>query len=231
LTHWTDDLTTLITEGLTFGCLYVDPPWDYDHRGHFYSAGRHYPTMPLEALQALPVAQLAADDAHVHLWTTTSFLREALALIEAWAFTYKSMLVWDKRQVGTGSYWRVHTEFLLLGVRGTVTRFRRYDLGNVYRSAHGQHSRKPDIVRTWIEQVSPGPYLELFGREAVEGWTVFGNEPPSLLVPGTTTQPRCAVCRQPFPAKRRSGKYCGETCRQRAHRARHANVRALSVTA
>lgn len=231
MTGWTNDLTPLITEGVTFGCIYSDPPWDYDHRGHPHSAASHYSTMSLEALTALPVAQLADANSHLHLWTTTNFLYPAYDLLHAWGFTYKSILVWQKPGLGIGNYWRINTEFLLLGIRGNARRFRRKDLPNIYTGKRGQHSRKPDVVRTWIEQVSPGPYLELFGREAVDGWTVYGNEPPSLLVPVTTSQPRCAACQQPFSAQRRSGRYCGDTCRQRAHRARHDKALTFSVTA
>ena len=40
------------------------------------------------------------------------------------------------------------------------------------------HSRKPYRVRELIEQVSPGPYLELYGREEIphSQWTVYGNQ-------------------------------------------------------
>ena len=123
--------------------------------------------------------------------------------------------------MGQGNYWRVQTEDLLLGVRGEAKHFRRRDLRNVVRVERGQYSRKPDHVRTLIEQASYGPYLELFGREDVEGWTVFGNERISFLL-GTTTQPRCAWCDNPFSPKRKRGKYCGDACRQRAHRAKIA---------
>src|SRR5690606_38913847 len=84
------------------------------------AACRHYRTMPLDEICAEPVASLAAELAHLHLWTTNGFLREAFAVIDAWGFSNKSCFVWAKSQLGTGNYWRVSHEFLLLGVRGNL---------------------------------------------------------------------------------------------------------------
>lgn len=222
MTAWTADLTSLVAAGRTFGTIYADPPWPYKDQGTRGAAAKHYPPLPLDALQALPVSALAAKDAHLHLWTTSPFLDTGIDLLRVWGFTYTATFVWNKEAMGQGHYWRIQTEFLLLGVRGQAPTFRRHDLRNVLRLKGGEHSRKPDIVRYWIEQASPGPYLELFGRELVDGWTVFGNEIRSL-VPGSTTQPRCAWCGEPFSPRRRSGKYCADACKQAAYRQRYAN--------
>src|SRR5262245_10132449 len=112
---WTENLANL--EGQRFGTLYVDPPWPYRYTHIKGAAAKHYQAMPLEAIAALPVANLAATDSHLHLWSTVPFLPEALALMAAWGFTYKSQLVWCKKW-GNGHYWHVCHEILLLGIQG-----------------------------------------------------------------------------------------------------------------
>ena len=119
--------------------------------------------------------RLAARAAHLHLWTTTAHLPDAFAVIEAWGFQYRSILVWCKPHMGLGNYWRQATEFLLLGVRGECP-FRSHGVMNHLCARRGRHSAKPEAVRRLIRRVSPGPRLELFGRRLVKGWTVFGNQ-------------------------------------------------------
>jgi N6-adenosine-specific RNA methylase IME4 len=129
--------------------------------------------MTLEQIAALPVQELAAPHAHLHLWTTNAFLFECRSLFEAWGFEYKDMLVWVKPGFGVGNYWRVAHEFLLLGVCGNAP-FLDHSKRSWFRTERLEHSEKPDTVREMIESVSPGPYLELFGRKRAEGWTVWG---------------------------------------------------------
>ena len=124
-----------------------------------------------------PVKDLVTENAHLHLWTTNAFLCEAFEVIRAWGFRYKSCLIWIKPQLGMGNYWRVSHEYLLLGIRGSLPfndrRIRSWQLAR-----RTIHSRKPYLFRGLIEQVSPGPYLELYGREELpnSGWTVYGNQ-------------------------------------------------------
>lgn len=82
--------------------------------------------------------------------------------------------------VGAGNYWRNCCEYLLLGVRGTLG-FQDHSVRNLYHGKRGKHSRKPDQVRVLIEKVSPAPRLELFGRDVVPGWTVWGNQIEATL--------------------------------------------------
>jgi N6-adenosine-specific RNA methylase IME4 len=169
--HWLEDL---IAQGAQFRTIYADPPWKYKDARTMGAAARHYQTMSLAEIAALPVAQLAAKNSHCHLWTTTSFQEASYALLRGWGFEPKSELVWCKPSLGTGHYWRGAHEKCLLGVKGHAT-FRRHDLKSWFECGRGAHSSKPEQVRHWIEQASPGPYLELFGRRPVLGWTVFGN--------------------------------------------------------
>ena len=81
-----DDLDTLIAQGLKYRAIYADPPWRYGNQGTRAATDNHYPTMTVDEIAALPIAQLAADAAHLHLWTTNAFLFESKRVIEAWGF-------------------------------------------------------------------------------------------------------------------------------------------------
>jgi N6-adenosine-specific RNA methylase IME4 len=169
-----DDLANLNEK--KFGTIYADPPWQYGNQGTRASTGNHYNTMTLKDICAMPVESLAADNAHLHLWTTNAFLFDARAVMEAWGFEYRSVFVWVKPQMGIGNYWRVSHEFLLLGIRGNAKRFNEHNHMSWAEMDRAKHSAKPEQVRRTIERVSNGPYLELFGRKQVHGWTVFGNQ-------------------------------------------------------
>lgn len=169
------DLSTLVKHGARFGTIYVDPPWQYGNQATRAATDNHYPTMTIEQICALPVRDIAADTSHLHMWTTNGFLFECPRIMEAWGFEYKSCFVWAKPQMGIGNYWRVSHEFLLLGVRGKST-FLDRGLMSWAAINRGDHSSKPDKVRQMIERASPGPRLELFGRNVHDGWTVWGNE-------------------------------------------------------
>lgn len=171
------DLEILIHRSAKFSTIYADPPWPYSNTAARGAAENHYKTMSLEAIRNEPVSQLVAEQAHLHLWTTNAFLREAFDVIRAWGFKYKSCLIWTKPQLGMGNYWRVSHEYLLLGVRGNLP-FQNRTVRSWQTVRRTVHSRKPFLFRGLIEQVSPGPYLELYGREEHPNteWTVYGNQ-------------------------------------------------------
>ena len=171
------DLGVLVQQGVKFPTIYADPPWPYSNTAARGAAEKHYRTMTLEQIRNEPVRTLAAEQAHLHLWTTNAFLREAFDVLQAWGFRYKSCLVWVKPQLGMGNYWRVSHEFLLLGVRGNLP-FGDRTCRSWLMARRTLHSRKPFAFRALIERVSPGPYLELYGREEQpnSGWTVYGNQ-------------------------------------------------------
>jgi N6-adenosine-specific RNA methylase IME4 len=131
--------------------------------------------MSVEDICALPVSKLAHENSHLHLWTTNAFLQEAFQVMAAWGFEYKSCFVWVKPQMGIGNYWRVSHEFMLFGIRGKAP-FTNRGLMSWGKFDRTKHSAKPQDVRRMIESASPGPYLELFGREVQEDWTVWGNQ-------------------------------------------------------
>lgn len=170
-------LRMLVDADVKFSTVYADPPWPYSNTAARGAAENHYPTLSLDAILSEPVKELVAEQAHLHLWTTNAFLREAFDVIRAWGFKYKSCLIWVKPQIGMGNYWRVSHEYLLLGVRGNLP-FQDRTCRSWQIARRTVHSRKPFLFRGLIEQVSPGPYLELYGREEHpnSGWTVYGNQ-------------------------------------------------------
>lgn len=157
--------------------LLADPPWDICQVGGRLGVGadRHYDLMPVERIATLPVSQLAASSAHLWLWVTNASLWAGKYVMEAWGFSYRSILTWIKPRFGLGHYLRTQTEHLLLGVRGTApVQFRSQ--GSWFYAPVQEHSHKPEEQYAIIERCSPGPYLELFARRHQPGWHVWGNE-------------------------------------------------------
>lgn len=180
------DLDALVRAGKKFSVIYADPPWEfkvYSGKGKQRSAERHYDTKPLDAIKALPVDALAADDCALMLWAVCPELPGALEIIEAWGFKYKTVgFTWVKQNPsgdglkwGMGYWTRANVELCLLATRGSPKR-QAMDVHQVVMSPVGEHSRKPDEVQKRIERLLPGPYLELYGRRASPGWTVWGNQ-------------------------------------------------------
>lgn len=169
-------LQELIARGCKYGCIYADPPWAYSNTATRSNVdGEYKSTMTVDEICLEPVSDLAADDCHLHLWTTNAFLFDARRVIEAWGFEYKSCFVWVKPQMGIGNYWRVSHEFMLLGIRGRPE-FRRRDCKSWGSFDRTEHSRKPGDIRRLVESVSHGPYLEMYGRQLSHNWMVYGNE-------------------------------------------------------
>lgn len=176
------DLQELVSAGLKFGTIYADPPWRYQNQGTRASTDNHYAgDMSVEEICAMPIADLTAEKAHLHLWTTNAFLFECKAIMDAWGFEFKSTYVWVKPSFGIGNYWRNSHELMLLGVKGGQTAISKSEKSWI-ECKRGAHSAKPEATRHSIERLSPGPYLELFGRSPRNGWTVFGNQIVEELV-------------------------------------------------
>jgi N6-adenosine-specific RNA methylase IME4 len=171
-----DDLQALLDQGRRFGTVYADPPWLYDNQGTRASTGHHYSGLTVDQICELPIRQLAADDAHLHLWTTNGFLFECPRIFAAWGFEFRSSFVWTKPQMGIGNYWRNSHELLLTAIRGNAKRFNDHSLRSWLECDRGEHSGKPEEIRGFVERASPGPRLELFGRAQTEGWSVWGNQ-------------------------------------------------------
>lgn len=172
-----------------FGCVLADPPWRFQNRtgkvAPEHKRLSRYPTLTLDEICALPVADHMNDRAHCYLWVPNALLPWGLTVLSAWGFAYKSNLIWHKERKdggsdgrGVGFYFRNVTEVLLFGTRGrdvrTLAPGRRQV--NFLSTRKREHSRKPDEQYEVIEGCSWGPYLELFGRGTRPGWSVWGNQ-------------------------------------------------------
>ena len=178
-TGFVTNLPDLVAAGHRFSTIYADPPWSFRDRAARGAANNHYPTMITEQIAAEPVAQLAADESRLHLWCPSALFPDALNVIEAWGFEYRSSFVWVNPQMGVGHYWRVSHELMLLGTRKN-TPFCDHSQRSWIELDRNGRSAKPEEVRSLVERVSLRPYLELYGRSVPpnQGWTVYGNQVP-----------------------------------------------------
>lgn len=185
-----------------FGAILADPPWRFkvwsgdtvvqarESKSTYKPASVHYDTVATEDLCELPVADVAADDCVLFMWATWPTLPDAMRLIEAWGFTYKTCAFdWMKahaRQIemfrddadalmGMGYWTRANSEPCLLATRGKPKRLNA-DVRQGIIEPRREHSRKPDCVHGRIERLIAGPYLELFARAPRKNWTVWGNQ-------------------------------------------------------
>lgn len=167
------------------GAILCDPPWlfsNYSAKGHAKNPVAHYSCMSVEAMKAMPVAHLAKPDCAMIMWATAPLLPQAIDLMQAWGFAFKSAGAWAK-QSSTGSKWHFGTgycfrsaaEFFLLGTMGKP-QVRSRSVRNLIVSPVRQHSCKPDCQYQMVEELFGGPYLELFSRTNRPGWASWGNE-------------------------------------------------------
>ena len=172
-----------------YGIIYADPPWQYERNGVQGAAEKHYSTMNINDICALPVADIAAQDSALFLWATFPMLSEALQVISAWGFTYKTTaFVWLKQNkkspgwfYGIGYWTRSNAEICLFATKGSPRRQSKSVHQFIISPIEG-HSKKPDITRDKIaELMGDLPRVELFARQATPGWDVWGNEVKSTM--------------------------------------------------
>ncbi len=160
-----------------FDIILADCPWRYDFSiDDKDKIEQHYPTMDLEDIKKMELP--ANDDAVLFLWATAPKLLEALEVMKAWGFEYKSNAIWDKEWIGMGYWFRGQHELLLIGVRGSFSPPESDKrVSSVYREKRTEHSRKPEYFYELIEDMFPtGKYLELFARRRRPKWESYGNE-------------------------------------------------------
>lgn len=165
-----------------YSTIVADPPWHYDGfalgpgHGVLVTKPLPYSSMTLEEIKALPVASLAAADCRLFLWTTNRYLRPAFGVLDAWGFAYKQTLVWHKRDANLpGSVAPNSAEFVLVATKGSPERGQTLPSAVLSTTRKGGHSAKPDAFGDLVEQVSPGPYVELFCRRPRLGWDSWGH--------------------------------------------------------
>jgi N6-adenosine-specific RNA methylase IME4 len=166
-----------------FGVIVADPEWRFEpwsrETGLDRAPDNHYPTSALEVIKSRDVASIAADDCVLFLWATAPMLPQALSVMDAWGFEYRSNYVWVKDRIGTGYWNRNAHEHLLIGVRGKIpapAMGTQWD--SVVEAPVGEHSAKPSIFLEMIEEYYPNlPKIELNCRgKGRPGWAIWGNE-------------------------------------------------------
>ena len=169
--------TPLEATGL-FQTIVIDPPWDWGDEGDVNQFGRakpDYTTMPIEDIERLPIGRIADENCHLYLWVTNRSLPKAFRLIEAWGFRYITCLTWVKPSIGMGNYFRGSTEQVLFCVKGSQP-LKRHDVGTHFTAPRGaRHSSKPEEFYKLVESCSYAPYIDVFGRNGREGWSVWGE--------------------------------------------------------
>lgn len=167
-----------------YNIIYADPPWSYKDSGCRGAAAKHYDTMSVEDICALPIQEISANDSVLFMWATYPKLPEALQVIKAWGFEYKTIAFqWVKTYksgfgefLGMGRWTRSNTEPCLLAKKGKPKRISG-GVSQLIFSPIRQHSQKPPEVRTKIiKLMGELPRVELFARERVDGWDAWGNE-------------------------------------------------------
>lgn len=193
-----------------YNIIYADPPWKYrvyTTKDSGRSAESHYPIMRIEDICALPVQQLAAKNCALFLWITFPTLREALSVIDAWGFTYKTVaFVWVKQNRkspglfwGMGYWTRANAELCLLATKGHPKR-QSAGVHQIILSPVEEHSKKPDVARERIVALLGDlPRLELFARQSTPGWDVWGNEVQSSIDLAVTKEEESAWPTFPSP--------------------------------
>lgn len=166
--------------------IYADPPWSYSIKktgGSLISgSASKYPVMKTIDICNLKVP--SAKDSVLFLWATVPLLPDALKVMEAWGFKYKTTLTWRKiMSTGMGYWWRGQCEHLLFGVKGKVKAFHMQEC-NFLQLKVGKHSEKPEEFRQMIERATKHmpDKLEMFARRASRGWDVFGNQVENSII-------------------------------------------------
>ncbi len=157
----------------------ADPPWPSMHQRATYHRGkpeRHYSTMDIDEIAALPVSDLVEPDAHLWIWAVNRLVGSAFDVAEAWGFTPMTMLTWCKPGPGMGYYLRNNTEHAILATRGQPMVPNIPAISSWYEWPWGRHSAKPDAFFDLVEGLSPGRRVELFCRSPRLGWDSWGNE-------------------------------------------------------
>lgn len=171
--------------------ILADPPWSFEawsDKGLDRSPEQHYSTMSMRDIARLPVDELAAKDCALFVWCCWPSITEAIKIIDAWGFTFKTCAFsWMKADpyrlfaddatpfAGMGYWTRANTEPCLLATRGKPKRLNA-DVRQGIIAPRREHSRKPDCVHERIERLVAGPYVELFARQSRPGWLTWGNE-------------------------------------------------------
>lgn len=187
-----------------YDIIYADPPWRYEDKNCNGACAQHYKTLSVKSMGDFPVSKIAKKDSVLFMWATYPQSPAALELIKAWGFKYKSIAFqWvklnrtaDKEKLlrvlqnndsleealhkicffGLGRWTRGNTECCLIATKGKPRRINN-SVNQLVFAPLTRHSEKPPEIRDRIKQLMGDlPCIELFARQAVEGWDCWGDE-------------------------------------------------------
>lgn len=162
----------------TYDIVIADPPWRYSFsRTNSRKVENHYPTMTIEEIMDFDVP--ANKNALLYMWATAPKLKEAMMVIDAWGFTYKTNMVWEKHRIGMGYWARSKHELVLIAKRGKFSPPEPADrISSIFQAVPDhvhRHSRKPKFLHDYLDKCYPDmSKVELFARDAYKGWDVMG---------------------------------------------------------
>lgn len=155
----------------------ADPPWRYDFaETDNRQIENQYPSATVDEIIAHRPD--TAPDCVLLMWATVAKLPQALEVLGAWGFEYKTHAMWDKERIGMGYWFRGQHELLLVGTKGSASPPEQaHRVSSVFREPRGAHSAKPECVYRWIEEAfADRVKLEMYCRRPRAGWLTFGNE-------------------------------------------------------
>lgn len=177
-----------------FPVIVADPPWQFGDRlpGASRGAEKNYRVMSMPALETFLVSVEqdykfgVEQDAILFLWRVSAMVEEAYRIVRAWGFEPKTEIVWRKLTAknlpwfGMGRYVRASHESCIVAVRGRgLSCIKSHSVRSMFEAQVGEHSAKPDAFYSLVEELTKGPYLELFARRRRAGWEHVGDELPS----------------------------------------------------
>ena len=169
-----------------YNIIYADPAWyfkSYSSKGEGRNATQHYDCMSISDICNLPISNISKNDCVLFIWVIDPMLPQALEVIKAWGFKYKTVaFTWVKENKSEGyftglGYWtRANPEMCLLATKGKPKRISK-SVRQLVMDKRREHSRKPDRIRNDIVELCGDlPRIELFARQRVDGWEYWGNE-------------------------------------------------------
>ena len=165
-----------------YNIIYADPAWSYFESGN-KNQSLHYNTMSISDICKIPVKNIADKNCILFIWVTFPILQESFKVIESWGFKYstcgfnwiKKNKIADTTFFGCGAWTRANSELCLIATKGSILRLDN-TISQVIESPIEGHSKKPDIIRQLITQlVGELPRIELFSRQNINGWDVWGD--------------------------------------------------------
>ena len=163
-----------------YATVVLDPPWPAEKIPRAVRPNQHgldYPTMGLDEIAGLGVAEVLAGDAWLLVWTTHRFLPAALGLVDGWGARYRWLMTWHKpggyQPVGSA---QLNTEHVVVSSVGgpRLADPKAFPAG--FDAPRGAHSEKPDAFYDLVGRCLPGPHLDMFARRNRDGWTAWGDE-------------------------------------------------------